>query len=123
MGSPKKFLSLAFLFGLSLDPVWEWFGYKEVIPEIQETPKSIAVQKTYYYLSSIIYCAPNKWSIWLNDKKYTPQTPHPNKNIKVFFDHVKYDEVPIFPDQTLELPSKTVQDGDSRFDAENNHSE
>lgn len=116
MGSPKKFLSLVALFGISLDPLWDYLGYKAEEPpkvEIIE-PVQLASPKVYYYLSSIIYCGADKWSVWINDKKYTKEHPPKDLNMKVFPDHIECLGLSVFTDQTVEVATKTVQNGDSR---------
>ena len=129
MDSPKTrliilcFLSHIFIYGEGLSLMEETIkqsAQKLLIPE-QEKKESL-VTPHIYYLSSIIYCDKDHWTIWLNDEQIVPvQKEHLSINVVVKSDSISIKKKDnsdnsfiLRPHQTINLKTGAVYSGDQR---------
>jgi hypothetical protein len=130
MDSPKTrlialcFLSHIFLYAEGLNLMEETIkqsAQKLLKPE-QEKKREAATEPHIYYLSSIVYCDNDHWTIWLNDEQIVPvQKEHLSVDISVKSDSVsiKHKDTSdclylLRPHQTINLKTGAIYSGDQR---------
>ncbi|MBP9753051.1 MAG: hypothetical protein KBD31_04505 [Proteobacteria bacterium] len=81
-----------------------------------------SIHPQIFYLSTIVYCDKDHWTIWLNDEQITPsQAQHLNFNILVMPDCIKIKQIDsekeaytLKPHQTIDLKTGRIFCGDIR---------
>lgn len=78
---------------------------------LKNSAKSQTGQSRYFtypqfFLSTLVYYAPNDWVVWINNEKITPQTPRESSNIRVggiASDRVTFEWFPLEMERVVEI--------------------
>ncbi|CAO5681696.1 MAG: hypothetical protein HEEMFOPI_00590 [Holosporales bacterium] len=97
-------------------------SHKEQKKEASKSLHPASINLHFFYLSSIVYCDKDHWTIWLNDEQISPhQKEHLDMDLVVFQDYIKINHkdssksaYTLKPHQTIDLKAGKIYCGDVR---------